>query len=118
MPDTMTQPFIVTEKAQRPARMDGTCFYCQQKVGDRHKTTCVLISKKAKIRVSMELEVDVPYFWGDDDIDFFYNESSSCASNTLEKMLAEIEKHNCPCGVLETTVIDGSASGAFLSEGP
>ena len=53
-------PYPVTAAAQRPARMDGTCFYCRQAIGEAHKPDCVLIVKKVRVRMTVEYDIEVP----------------------------------------------------------
>ena len=90
--------FIVTEKAMRPASALRRCFYCFEKIGSFHKDDCVLVSKNVIINFSINLEVRVPAWWTDEQIEFHRNQSSSCASNVMDE-LAEVEKRNgCLCG--------------------
>lgn len=36
--------FTVKSSDERPARRDGICFYCRQKIGDQHEKGCVIRS--------------------------------------------------------------------------
>jgi len=107
--------FIVTEKAQRPARMDGTCFYCSSKIGEAHKNDCILIQKTVKVRAVIDYEIQVPADWGKYQIEFHRNESSWCADNALEEMKAYGEAHGCLCGHIKYECLSDDGE-AFLSE--
>lgn len=111
--------FQVTHKAKRPASKRDVCFYCQQPIGAMHKPDCVLINKKVTIKVSMELEIEVPAHWSGHDVEFHRNESSSCADNTLQDCIKEIKRlkkaHGCMCGNLHVEYI-GNQSEPFLDE--
>lgn len=90
--------FIVTEKAIRPARPNGACFYCHQAVGQRHESDCVLVSKKVKIRMTVEYTVQEPASWDAHQIEFHRNEGSWCASNAIDELTRfEEEKGDCLC---------------------
>ena len=78
--------FKVTDKAQRPANVNGACFFCNQTIGEEHKADCVLIKKKVKVRLTIEYEIEVPAFWDKGDIEFHRNESSWCANNVLDEL--------------------------------
>ena len=94
--------FIVTEKAQRPADMNGCCFYCQQPIGQPHKPDCVLISKTVKVRAIIEYKISVPSDWDEHAIEFHRNESSWCADNMIRE-LEELRKGEggCLCNYVE-----------------
>ena len=87
--------FIVTEKAQRPARMDGTCFYCLQKIGSEHLSDCVLIQKKAVVKMTVEYEIEVPNHWDGDRVEFHRNEGTWCGSNVLQELEKLEKEHGC-----------------------
>lgn len=91
--------FIVTGKAQRPANMNGKCFYCNQEIGSTHKDDCGLINKKAIIRVNIEYEIEVPASWNKEDVEFHRNEGSWCANNVITELeeLFKGEEKSCMC---------------------
>ena len=70
MSEQILSQFMVTEKAKRPASKEQQCFYCQQPIGGRHKVDCVLVSKRVKIRMTVEYEIEVPADWDEDLIEF------------------------------------------------
>ena len=108
--------FIVTEKAQRPARMDGTCFYCMQPIGAEHKPDCVLIHKRVKVRATIEYETEIPNWWGNKEFEFHRNEGSWCANNMVGELKKYVEeKPGCLCGHAEFEYL-GEESEPYLDE--
>ena len=75
--------YIVRPQDERPARPDGTCFYCQVPIGELHKKDCVCRSKTCVVDFNIRMVVSVPEFWDAEQIDFHYNESSWCADSLL-----------------------------------
>lgn len=98
----MSEPFpVVTtdDHGIRPAGRPDACFYCKSKVGEPHGPECVVIVKRVRVRYSFELEIDVPHYWGKEQLEFHRNESSWCASNALGELeKAFPEDGECPCG--------------------
>lgn len=95
--------------------MDGTCFYCLQKIGEDHLPTCVLINKKARVKMTVTYEIDVPNTWTEENIDFHRNESSWCASNAIKELEAWDDENGCLCPVAEFEVVEMSDK-PFLDE--
>jgi hypothetical protein len=81
----------------RPAGPPDACFYCKAKVGQRHGPRCEAVRKKVWVRYSFELEVEVPRFWEKTDVEFWRNESSSCAINALRELTEFYTEDTCPC---------------------
>jgi hypothetical protein len=91
------ETFTVTENnGPRPNGKPGECFYCKEPIGNEHDKDCVIRTRTIVIRMIADVTVTVPECWSESDIDFFYNESSSCASNVADYLA----KQNCIC---ETT---------------
>lgn len=108
--------FIVTEKSQRPAQKDlGKCFYCHQPIGSEHKSDCVLIMKKVKVRMTIEYEVEVPADWSKEMVEFHRNESSWCAGNAIAELESLGDGNECLCGVATFECLDDNGE-AYLSE--
>ena len=107
--------FIVTEKAQRPARMDGACFYCQQKIGEAHKADCVLVRKKVSVRMIVEYEIDVPAHWDANSVHSHRNRGSWCSDNALNELEAIKERDGCLCHTVRFECL-ADASGPQLEE--
>ena len=100
---------IVTEKACRPGQT--TCLYCSQEVGTPHNVdVCVLIQKKIKLKISFEIEDEIPAHWEDENIDFFYQEGSMCHDSFIDRLLERqkerAETTGCMCGELEVEVLE------------
>lgn len=108
--------FIVTTKALRPAGTSNECFYCKSLVGSEHKSDCVLIRRKVKLRLTVEYLVDVPAYQDKDDIESFYNESTHCASNVLQDLQKLDTERGCLCSVSKFDYLSDEGS-TFLQEG-
>ena len=112
----MTEEFIVTEKAMRPASSARRCFYCNQDIGQPHKEDCVMIAKKVKVRAIIEYEVEVPSTWEKENVEFQRNEGSWCASNMIGELEELDEEKGCLCPDVEFEYLEDT-SGPFLREG-
>lgn len=93
---------FVRECDGRPAGKPGECFYCHEKLGTRHKPECVATQRSVVVRITVEAVAAQPRKFSSDDIEFLYNESSSCASNVLERRYDWVRNHDpegeCACG--------------------
>lgn len=109
--------FKVTRKAMRPASCLKQCFYCQQHIGEVHKKDCVLIKKKVKVtmNVEMEIEIDEPAGWDASQIEFHLNESSWCVDNVLEDLEKMIKEEGCLCRKAHFTNVE-DISEPYLEE--
>lgn len=105
---------IVTEKAQRPASMNGTCFYCKQPIGAEHLHDCVLIERKVLVRAVIEYEIAVPADWTAEQIEFHRNDGSWCADNMIPELEALTESE-CLCDKVLFTYL-GDTSRPYLEE--
>jgi hypothetical protein len=105
------QTFNVTRKAIRPASVKEQCFYCSKPIGSTHAPDCVLVKKRVRIKVFTELTVEIPHFWDEETIRFYYNDGSWCAANLADI----IEDNGCICE--NTEIIPLTHTGeAFLQE--
>jgi hypothetical protein len=100
----MTWPIVTNnDPGFRPAGQNDHCFYCKQRIGTPHKETCVIVVKTVKVRYTIELEIEVPYFWDQHNIEFHRNEGSWCANNCVQDIEAYIVKldtsNSCLCCV-------------------
>lgn len=107
--------FLVTEAAQRPLGMDGTCFYCRQPIGAEHKDDCVLIKKTVKVRLTIEYDVDVPSHWDAHSVEFHRNGSGWCADNLVRELQNLAEREGCLCSVAHFDYL-ADTSGLTLEE--
>lgn len=92
----------------RPAGSPVHCFYCGQKVGEHHKPECVVVQKRIKIKVTVELEIMAPHSHGKHEIEFRYNESSWCAMNLpgLIETHQELTGNMCLCGLTKVEYLE------------
>ena len=90
--------WTVGKYSVRPAGEPNECFYCGAKVGEQHKQKCEIREKTIVTRVTIDFVDSVPEYWDRELIDFYYNESSWCASNILHK-LEERSDFRCLCDV-------------------
>lgn len=109
--ETNSEPLLplvlVNDDGIRPAGRPDECLYCHQKVGQPHLYDCVILSKKVKIKYTFDIEIEVPYSWGIDEIEFHRNESSWCATNAIEELKKyEEETNNCLCHCFHAQVIE------------
>lgn len=108
--------FKVTPKAKRPATKENKCTYCNQPIGNFHKEDCVCISKKIKLKVTIEYETDCPADWDKNQIEFHRNEGSWCADNCLSEIEEYIEsKGICLCSNADFEYIE-DIGDAYLDE--
>lgn len=109
------EKFVVLENDDGiiPASKKGECIYCGSKIGEYHKSDCVTITKKVKVRYSFEIEIEVPRSWDKEQIEYARNNGRWCADNSLLEMQLYADENNtclCPffkCEVLESLPDDG-----------
>ncbi len=89
--------WIVKEEDVRPARPDGTCFYCCSALGDQHRQGCVLRTKTVVMDATFRVVFDVPEDWDRALIEFRYNESTWCAGNLVDTLVKMHEEGDCMC---------------------
>jgi hypothetical protein len=98
--------WVVKPDDERPARQDGTCFYCGEPIGGKHKSDCVIPQKSVMLDFTIRLPVLVPVSWDKDQIESLYNESSWCCDNLLNYISEWQEKSGrCLCGAVEARYI-------------
>jgi len=101
----MSLKILAKDAGIRPAGEPDECFYCRGKVGQDHTKECVIPSKLVRLKVTAEIDVEVPWNWTAKEIDFHRNESSWCVDNILRDFEQHIklhEDHGCLC---QNTVI-------------
>lgn len=74
---------IVKSSDERPARRDGTCFYCSQPIGSPHKEDCVVPQKTCVVDFTIRMVVSEPAHWSQEDIERHYNMGSWCSDNLM-----------------------------------
>lgn len=106
-PNTWT----VGPEDERPARPDGTCFYCGEPIGGKHKYDCVVPQKSVMIDFTIRLPILVPASWDKDQIESSYNESSWCCDNLLNYISEWQEKSGrCLCGAVAAKYVSDADS--------
>ena len=96
------EQWIVKESDVRPARPDGTCFYCGVPLGEEHKIGCVIRSQSVVVDYTFRTILSVPEDWDEERINFYMNNSSSCASNRLFDLIRHYVKEGrdiCICNL-------------------
>lgn len=118
----------------RPAGGPDRCFYCDSKVGQPHKNSCVCVYQKLRYRVmSDEVQVGIwdhtdPFSWEHDFCETHKNDLTWCADNALDgivwldtsfaKKVKEFvfgeDEDNCSCNVLRFEVEMLLDAGPFI----
>lgn len=82
----------------RPAGPAGVCLYCRSKVGEPHGVDCVAVTKRVRLRLTVEYERDIPAFWGEEDLLFQHYDGSYCGDNALNDIQRYLERTGqCLC---------------------
>lgn len=98
--------WTVGEYSVRPAGKPDECFYCHAKVGEQHKEDCIIRCRTVNVDFTIHTVMCVPEHWGEDDINFKFNESSWCTSNFIDDIVRrEEELGRCPCCITEAKYI-------------
>lgn len=81
------------------------CRYCRAGVGTPHRFDCPIPRKTVLLKVHANLIVDVPQNWTDEDVEFHFNESSSCTDNVLNNLTRQTARlgatQGCSCGSVQ-----------------
>lgn len=100
------ETWIVAYDAVRPARPDGTCFYCRQPLGSVHEVGCVLRKKTVVIEFTGRVIVSVPQDWNGGAVEFQYNDSSLCLDNLFEAISNALgDEKPCMCNWAEVKFV-------------
>lgn len=98
--------WVVKPDDERPARPDGTCFYCREPIGGKHKYCCVIPQKSVMVDFTIRLPVLVPASWDKDQIESLYNESSWCCDNLLNYISEwQAKSGRCLCGAVDAKYV-------------
>lgn len=118
--------WLVGDYGIRPAGKPDECFYCGAKIATEHRMECVIRDKTVVVKVEMELVVKVPEDWDQNNIEFKYNDSSSCQDNIIQEINSMVERMNndasCSCGLInvkylrEATEEDESRQKMFIRD--
>lgn len=96
----LPQTETVLPQDERPARRDGTCFYCSQPLGTKHNPNCIIVSKTITVRLTLDVVIEVPRTWGKEQVEFARNENSWCVNNMMRELQTWFDDTNnsCACG--------------------
>lgn len=100
---------IENDDGIRPAGEPDECFYCHQKIGEEHKRDCVIVTKRVRVRYTIEVEIDVPHEWDPSMVLFSRNESRWCANNVTVDIEADIGRraaNGCLCDGFKCEFVD------------
>jgi len=86
--------FTVTPRAARPNGSQDHCFYCNQKVGSDHKADCVMIDRKVRVSVTLEIDTWLPASYDAEVADFYFFESSWCADRIVNDITDYVASKN------------------------
>lgn len=86
-----------------PTGLPGQCSYCRRAIGDYHRDTCVMVTKKIELEFSFKIPVVVPHFWNQEDIVRHYTQSTWCADNALDMIIdwQGTPGNNCLCPITD-----------------
>jgi hypothetical protein len=70
----------------RPARPNGTCFYCEVALGDQHDPGCVIRTRTVVVEHLIRVVREVPEHWSQKDVEFHFGDSSWCAGNLVDDL--------------------------------
>jgi hypothetical protein len=94
------------------------CCWCHATLGQDHEVQCVRRKRTVMIQVTLEVLVEVPEHWTEENINFYYGESSWCGSNIIPELKKYEKDNRCICDrykgvdyVREATVKDEKRAG-------
>lgn len=88
---------VTKENGPRPAGKQTECFYCHKQIGEQHEWECVLRERRVIVRMTTEYEIDVQESWTKENIEFHRNDSSWCATNALDELVAIYQDSETKC---------------------
>ena len=65
--------------------------------GEAPQNDCVTARRTVALELKTWLLVSVPRDWDENDINFFFNESSHCIGNEFRQIVDEHERGHCAC---------------------
>lgn len=103
--------WTVKEEGLRPPVAPNHCYYCGEQRGQNHKSDCVVRCRTVVVKTTFTYVVAVPECWEPYNIEFKFNESSSCADNIVDTLSNLVERLNsevcgsCICGLTHTEFV-------------
>ena len=98
--------WIVTKDNVAPAREDGTCFYCMQPIGQKHKQECVSVHKKVLIELKINLEMEWPAGWDKAQVEYRMNEHTYCMDNIIDQLQQKSQEDGCVCSIISAKYLN------------
>jgi len=91
-----------------PLVEDAPCIYCHRTVGEAHKGDCVSVVHTVRVKLTFEVDVDLPISWEKHNIEFWMNDGSWCADNAPDLIERHKAKHglSCACSLCKGEFID------------
>lgn len=84
------------------------CSHCKSLIGVKHEEECPRYRKNVVIKLEVLCLVEMPNCYTEGDVEFYYNESSSCLNNLyndIEKACTKLNAEgSCMCGYGEVSV--------------
>lgn len=62
------------------------CLYCTAAIDTPHDSDCVCPQRTVVLEAKIQMVVEVPIFWSEEDILFHRNEGSWCATNLVDEL--------------------------------
>ena len=93
------------------------CFYCKGLTGKAHDADCVCIHRPVKIRLSIDMIVAMPRSWNKENMEFQWNESSSCKDNILDQLDRYQSLGRCLCGMAEVEYVEEASMEEAIEDG-
>lgn len=94
---------VVTKAWVRPARQDGTCFYCWQPVSARHKKDCPALKRWVVIDYSVQIVEPWPENMSEEQITLRLENGAWCADNLIAYMerVKKASPDGCLCAFVQ-----------------
>lgn len=90
----------------RPAGPQDACLYCKQKIGNPHRSDCVIVQKRVRLRYCFVVDVSMPHAWTPKEILAHRNQGTWCADNAIEELEALISDKSCLCDRFKAEFVD------------
>ena len=113
-------PIVAADDPGLRGSTPGVCYFCDQPIGQQHGTKCIIPNQKVRVRYIFDVVKDVPACWDEGNIEFHFNESSWCASNTIQELVG-LEKQfdeigSCLCNSFKAEVIGITDPAPFITK--
>lgn len=89
--EVLAMQLPVTDDGIRPAGDPDHCFYCKAPKGT-HNDGCVCIKRTIVMSVTTKLLVEIPAYYSEEQIHFFYNEGTNCSDNQIGALYDQMQR--------------------------